>query len=260
MAAPATGQLKREADDARDLAAAVGDGVVGALRVALATPAVSAVVGAGGKLADDDEVGAAGDLGPQRSAAGEGGEGADGAEIDAEAQALAQPVDGCSRSRVAAQMVPARGPGSAEEDGVGLAAELQGRLGEGASLGLDGGSGDRPLGQLEVEVVGGGGAFEDAHRAGDDLRADAVAGKDDDTDRVRLRLDAHGTPADLLVNCSGQTKRAPSLWGSPLPRRRERLAARASTSYRRIWPLRGLCVRRAVSRRARCASSGNYTG
>ena len=195
MAAPAAGQCEREGDDARDLLAAVGDGVVGALRVALAGPAVSAVVGTGGQLADDDEVAAAGDLGPQRPAVGEGGEGADGTQVDAETEPLAQPVDGCSRSRVAAQMVPAGGTGSAEEDGVGLAAELQGRLGEGAPLGFDGGTGDWPLGQLQGEVVGGGGVLEDPHRARGDLRADAVAGKDDDTDGARLRLDAHGTPA-----------------------------------------------------------------
>ena len=59
----------------------------------------------------------------------------------------------------------------------------------------------------DVEVVGGGGALEDAHRAGDDLRADAVAGKHDDPDRLGWVWMLMGLPRTWLLETARDKRR-----------------------------------------------------
>ena len=169
------GGFEPDPGDPLDLADRVLAGVVGAVGVAAGV----AEVDPPGQLADDEQVGAADAVLAQRAGEQQGGARAHRPQVRVQAEALAQPEQallGAGRVRVGA--VPARASDGTEQHRIGGAARVEDLVAERDAGGVDRGSSDRVLSEIELSKP-----LEQANRGGDDLGADPVAREDGDPRR-----------------------------------------------------------------------------
>ena len=145
---------------------------------------VGAEVDAARQLAHDEHVHALELLGAKRACVAQGVIDAHGAQVEVEAQALADGEKALLRTGLArGGAVPLGAADSGEQHGVGGLGGLE-RLGgkrggraAGGTGGVDGAAADEVLLAVEGAAILLADGVEDLHGLGDDLRADAVAGK-----------------------------------------------------------------------------------
>ena len=145
------------------------------MRAVAVAPAV-AEVDAARQLADDQQVGAGDQFGPQGAGVHERGAGADRAQVGVEAETPAQPEQALlGPRRVGVGGIPLRPADGTEQDGVRAPAGLQHLVGQRRPVGVDGGAAGQVLAELELVD-----RLQQAARRGNDLRADPVAGQQGD--------------------------------------------------------------------------------
>src|SRR5689334_21685939 len=169
-----------------------------------------------GQLAQDQDVETRHHLGPQRRSVGELRKNRRGTEIGEQVQLLPEPEDRLLGPLFARQRIVLRTADRAEQDRVRSFCERERRLGYRVSGGIVGGAADRCLLQLEHEALRPEG-IEHFDRLGNDLRTDAIAGKN---------RDFHG---------SSRTARAARSGASPRTSGSCRRAARSVRFRRGRW-------------------------
>ncbi|MCY1357379.1 hypothetical protein D9M69_438690 [compost metagenome] len=99
------------------------------------------------------------------------------AQVGEQAQLRTDLQQAALRADVALDLVPLRPAHGAQQHGIGLACALQGLVGQGHAVLVDGGAADDVFGQFEAELELVVGQLQDLDRFGHDFRADAVAGE-----------------------------------------------------------------------------------
>ena len=167
--------------DAADLRLGIAHGVeaLALAGVGRSDAARLAEVDVAGQLAQDQEVEAGDDLGPQGRGAGKLGVDRGRTEVREEPELLAQPQERLFRALRPGQLFVLRPADSAEQDRAGAPGERERCLRQRVAGGVVGRAADRRLGELERETVAGKCA-QHPHRLRDDLGADAVAGENRD--------------------------------------------------------------------------------
>ena len=138
------GELEGDAGDADDFGLGVAHGVDG-LAGLLVPRAGLAEVEAAEEFADEEDVDALGDFGAEGRVFGERGVGDGGAEVGEAAEGLADLQQAGFGALVGGEGVELVVADRAEEDGVGVERDVEGRCGEGRAFGGDGDSAEEEL-------------------------------------------------------------------------------------------------------------------
>ena len=186
LAAALAGDFEGLAGDALDLVLGVLQRVVGALARRsvhaggrLVVEALAATeVQATGELADDHHVHAVDDLRAQRGGVGQSVEDLHGTQVGVQAQLLTDAQEPLLRTRGGRiGGVPLRAAHGSQQHRVGSTGRIQRRLGQRIVRRIDGRAADERVGVLEGGVVLRTHGVQHLHALGNDLRPDAVAGK-----------------------------------------------------------------------------------
>ncbi len=137
-----------------------------------------AEVEAAEQLADEEDVGAFGDLGTQGRVGRERGVGDGGAEVGVAAEGVANLEEAGLGTLVRGERVELFVADRAEQDGVGFEAGVEGGGGQGRAGGRDGDSAEEQGDEGEVVAAEFGDGLQDVDGFVGDFGADAVAGED----------------------------------------------------------------------------------
>ena len=178
---PLHGHVKSHLGNAADLTLGVHLHVVGGGTHVGLLGAALAEVDAAGELTDHHDVQTAGeDLGLQGRGIGQLLEDDGGTDVGKEAQLLADAQQSTLRTLAAGEVVPLGAAHSAQQDGIGSLADVDGLLGQAAAGGIDGsaagqhGLGGEGVAELVAHLA------HDLHGLLHDVGADAVAGDHSD--------------------------------------------------------------------------------
>jgi hypothetical protein len=181
LASPPAGRFERDPRDAGDLVLVVHHRVSGfAAPVYLRRAARLAEVDAASELAHHQQVDALHDLRLERGRTRQGRKHRGRAQVREQAQLLADAEQAALGARVDGHVVPLRPPHGPEQYGAAGPGRLQHVVGQGRSLGVDGGAADQALFERELQPRAGSHGLQDALRLVDNLGADPVAGEDED--------------------------------------------------------------------------------
>ncbi len=175
------GDVEGHPGDAPDLGLLVDQGIDPlALAVVQGLHAARlAEVDAAGELAHDHDVQPGHHLGAQGGCTGQLRVEDGRAQIGEQVQAGAQPQQALFGAQGHVQVVPAVAAHRPEQDGVRLAGQAQGLLGQGVAVGVIGAAADQGPLLLDVQAVGLAQEIEDLDRLGDHFGTDAVPGQDE---------------------------------------------------------------------------------
>ena len=180
-AAAAAGQVEAHPGDAIDLPVEVGHGVEGPHGpIGLHPPLGGTEVHAAGELAHHQQIDPLDHLRPQAAGADQGRNDLDGPQVGEQSQAGAQRQQAAFGSQFPRQAVAARIADRGQQHRIGLAAGLQGALGQGNAVGVDRRCTDRPFVVAEAEAMANRHRIQQLAGHRRDLRADAIARQERD--------------------------------------------------------------------------------
>ena len=193
------------------------------------------------ELAQDQAVHALEELRLERARADELGEDGDRPQVRVQAQAAAQREEGLLRAHGGVRVVPLRPADRTQEHGIGGTAGLDVLGPAGDAVRIDAGAAHDEAVPLEAEAEAAAGGLEDAHRALDDLGADAVAR--DQRDPVRRPCRVRPGAATLRHGRSSTSRLPTNATSTPLISAPcSLLAATRYASRRRLDDVRGQAV------------------
>src|SRR6185437_78598 len=176
----AFGALEGEAGDTLYFGGGVDGGIASEALGGFLAQLVFTEIDVAGQFADNFEVAAFDALGAQRRDALQRGAHADGAQINEQAELLAQGEEAAFRTNVERELVPGWAADGAEKDRVRRAAAREGLRGERHAAAVNRLAAEGQLAEVEGVAERGGAILQDLNGGAGDLGADAVAREDGD--------------------------------------------------------------------------------